>query len=200
MVYFLNYFFLQTTVSEVFVEALVGSGRVLRQDCAGNNAASGAGNNAAVGAQESHYNSSRGHEGLPSSRGHIGLPSSRGHVGLPSSLHPLPHTIVDQFISNDLPLTEDPSIQDQQDQLQHLKRCAQDEHDQSDGRLKRCHLCPYSTKKTSNLKDHLRTHSGEKPYPCPHCSSWFSRSTSLRRHLNLHLNLINTSHPSITGL
>ncbi|KAK0155481.1 Zinc finger protein 408 [Merluccius polli] len=37
-----------------------------------------------------------------------------------------------------------------------------------------------------NLQDHLRIHSGEKPFPCSHCERTFSHQRELRRHMLSH--------------
>jgi hypothetical protein len=56
-----------------------------------------------------------------------------------------------------------------------------------------CCICDYNNYKKSHMRvrDHIRSHLGEKPFVCEHCSSDFSRLRHLKQHISrVHLELI----------
>ncbi|KAK3894146.1 hypothetical protein Pcinc_002087 [Petrolisthes cinctipes] len=56
-----------------------------------------------------------------------------------------------------------------------------------------CCVCGRTFGKKHHLKDHMYTHTGERPYQCPVCGSAFTQKSTMRRH-------VRNAHPHIFDL
>ena len=51
----------------------------------------------------------------------------------------------------------------------------------------RCEYCDKAFTQYSNLRTHTRIHTGERPYRCTHCSKSFTQAVTLRSHTRTHM-------------
>ncbi|XP_064093082.1 longitudinals lacking protein, isoforms H/M/V-like isoform X40 [Macrobrachium nipponense] len=54
------------------------------------------------------------------------------------------------------------------------------------GKAHQCAYCLYSASTTTNLMNHIRTHTGERPFACPHCAFRATQKENLKAHIRTH--------------
>ncbi|XP_062391648.1 zinc finger protein 232-like [Sardina pilchardus] len=56
----------------------------------------------------------------------------------------------------------------------------------SHGKLHSCPYCERQFRKLCNLRNHVHTHTGERPYQCPECGAAFAQKHGMLEHRNIH--------------
>lgn len=52
--------------------------------------------------------------------------------------------------------------------------------------VQQCPYCSYITPRKDHMKEHIRTHTGEKPFSCPHCPYRTAKNSDIHRHIQTH--------------
>lgn len=76
------------------------------------------------------------------------------------------------------------------DIYEHSTTCIHTDTDEY-GKHLSCCICKYATMKLSNLRKHIWTHTGEKPFKCYKCSYNSTQSSNLRMHLKIKHGMVN---------
>ncbi|KAF2363549.1 Zinc finger C2H2-type, partial [Trinorchestia longiramus] len=50
----------------------------------------------------------------------------------------------------------------------------------------KCCFCTYTSRHRINVENHIRTHTGERPFKCYLCAAGFSQRSNLKRHIRTH--------------
>ncbi|XP_027026888.2 zinc finger protein 131 [Tachysurus fulvidraco] len=70
---------------------------------------------------------------------------------------------------------------------QHVNTCHYDAEELNKRLKKKVHMCVYCSKEFDHFghfKEHLRKHTGEKPFECPDCHERFARNSTLKCHMS----------------
>ena len=60
------------------------------------------------------------------------------------------------------------------------------QHRRIHGKILSCPYCGRLFRDKFNLRNHVRTHTGERPYQCPDCGDTFSQEKGMLEHRNIH--------------
>ncbi|XP_066970630.1 protein tramtrack, beta isoform-like isoform X24 [Macrobrachium rosenbergii] len=50
----------------------------------------------------------------------------------------------------------------------------------------KCPHCSYVSYQISHMRDHINSHTGNRPYSCPYCPSTFTQKSNLKTHIRIH--------------
>lgn len=70
--------------------------------------------------------------------------------------------------------------------LEHCKTCVKMTRPNINRHEYVCYACSYCTTKTHNIKRHVYTHLGDKPYGCPYCDFRCVEKGTLMNHIERH--------------
>lgn len=60
------------------------------------------------------------------------------------------------------------------------------ERNYSTREVHQCPCCSYITPRKDHMKEHIRKHTGEKPFSCPHCPYRTAKNSDIHRHMQTH--------------
>ncbi|XP_018369814.1 PREDICTED: zinc finger protein 525-like [Trachymyrmex cornetzi] len=81
---------------------------------------------------------------------------------------------------------EKPCLCEGFDNEQDLNNHLVTKHSDIDGRSHKCETCPARFKSLSELKQHIKIHTGKKPHVCEICGKAFTIKSNLSKHSNIH--------------